>query len=322
MSDPRLVPDDSTSQAVYAYGDRACLVAGGGLEPTYDGTDTAIGAVASNVDLDGKVFLVVRIRAVDQAGTALTAASPRIGFATSSFDWRTITSPPYLGLASDSWAFEGRAGGRTWHGGSATAYGTDLDHGDLLAIAHDAGTGETWYGSIDEGTGVVAWFGGGDPVAATGEAFTVSGSGIRFGCSDGSPDELLGLHILTAAEATALSITPPTGYTYATDGGSSGTPDAPTSVEVIAQDTDQLRHVVQWGLTGSGVGPEVAEIQVSLEGGAFAAIAVADPLVEQVTVVTEVPGSVRFRVRLWTGAASSAWTEQAVAVAPTPALAP
>jgi hypothetical protein len=122
----------------------------------------------------------------------------RYGVATSS---HSITSSP--GSSATSWVKSGTT--NKHNNGSAAAYGTAMNNGDVVMLAYDADADKVWVG--EAGT----WYSSGDPAAGTNEMYSsVTGSTFLL---FGSASSTRQLTLLPLTDANYTTYPPPAGFT-------------------------------------------------------------------------------------------------------------
>lgn len=108
----------------------------------------------------GKFYWEVRI-----TGSLGTGLGPRSGVSIGNNTDGSPSASQTLGSGAGSWVFDCGAAVKR-NNGSSTAHGSALSTNDYLMVAVDLDSGKVWFGKNG------AWFGGGDPAAGSGEAFS------------------------------------------------------------------------------------------------------------------------------------------------------
>jgi len=107
----------------------------------------------------------------------------------------------FVGNSPASWGYHG-PNGYTYHNGSATAYGTIWQTGDVIGCAFDMGTGKIWFARNN------VWQNSGDPVAQTNEAYSNLAGTLYPAISMYRP----GQQLSGIFADDYLTYTPPVGY--------------------------------------------------------------------------------------------------------------
>lgn len=136
-----------------------------------------LAAIVGNFAIQGTVAAHAAVRA--SSGVLVKTGASKYYF---EIDVKSISTDMTIGLGklnasllnlvggdANGWGYRASTGEK-WNNNAGSAYGNTYTAGDVIGVALNAATGELWFAKNN------TWQNSGDPVAGTGEAFTLTGT--------------------------------------------------------------------------------------------------------------------------------------------------